>query len=120
MIDFYKDEAMKTSSQLLFFLGLILLSMKALAFNTLPKNLDTKAQIRALEILGYGSAAKILDNPYPLGGNLGIELGLTTDFIPLDDLANLGNKTHDASEFNYFTLTLGKGLYNNLDFFLYF
>ncbi len=120
MIDFYKDEAMKTYPQLFLILALSLFSMEGLAFNALPNNLDSKAQIRALEILGYGSAAKLLDNPYPLGGNLGLELGLTTDFIPLDDLANLGNKTHDTGEFNYFTLTFGKGLYNNFDVFLYF
>ncbi len=87
---------------------------------TLPKNLDNADQSRALEILGFGSASKILNNPYPLGGYMGIELGVSTEFIPLDDLQDLGSGTEDKGEFNYYTLTLGKGLFYNIDTYLYF
>ncbi|HWU43177.1 MAG TPA: hypothetical protein VN132_07060, partial [Bdellovibrio sp.] len=86
----------------------------------LPKGLSPSDQKRALEILGFGTASKILDNPYPLGGYTGFEVGLTSEFIPVEDLANLGNKTSDSGEFNYYTLTLGKGFYYNVDALLYF
>lgn len=88
--------------------------------DALPRNLSIADQGRALEILGFGSASKILNNPYPLGGYIGLELGLTTEFIPLEDVADLGDGTTDRGEFNYYMLTLGKGLYYNIDTFLYF
>ncbi|MEN0057677.1 MAG: hypothetical protein AAGB31_02490, partial [Bdellovibrio sp.] len=77
-------------------------------------------QVRALQILGFGSAGKILDNPYPLGGYTGIEVGLTSEFIPVEDLANLGDTTDASGEFTYYTLTFGKGLHYNVDIHVYF
>ncbi|WP_347358643.1 hypothetical protein [Bdellovibrio sp.] len=91
-----------------------------LAATDLPRNLDSGDQIRALQILGFGSASKILDNPYPLGGYTGIEVGLSSEFIPTEDLASLGSKTDDKGEFNFYTLTVGKGLYYNIDTLFYF
>lgn len=92
----------------------------AWSMTTLPKNLDAADRIRALEILGFGSVSKILDNPYPLGGYSGIEVGVTSEFIPIEDLASLGNKTTDKGEYNFSTLTFGKGLYYNIDTHIYF
>jgi hypothetical protein len=92
----------------------------AYAAKNLPKNLTPAEQNRTLEILGFGSASKILNNPYPLGGYSGIELGLSTEYIPVDDLATLGSGTTEHGEFNYYTLTLGKGLYYNVDTYVYF
>lgn len=99
---------------------LILFAWNAQALKNLPKNLSVPDQARALEILGFGSASKILNNPYPMGGYQGVEVGLSTEFIPLDDLAVLGNGSSDRGEFNYYTLTFGKGLYYNVDAFVYF
>lgn len=90
------------------------------AATELPRNLDSGDQIRTLQILGFGSASKILDSPYPLGGYSGIEVGLSTEFIPAEDLSTLGDKTQDKGEFNYYTLTIGKGLYYNIDTLVYF
>lgn len=90
------------------------------AETALPRNLNRDDRQRALQILGFGSAAKVLDNPYPLGGYSGIELGLASEFIPVEDLASLGSKTTDKGEFNYQTLTMGKGLYYNVDMHIYF
>ncbi len=86
----------------------------------LPRNLTPSDQIRTLEILGYGSAAKILGDPYPLGGYSGVEVGVATQFIPVGDLATLGSGTEDKGELSYYTLSLGKGLYYNVDTFVYF
>lgn len=107
-------------AQFFFLIIFYFFSNQVFAASSLPRHLSTKDQIRALEILGFGTAAKVLNNPYPLGGNLGFEIGVTSEFIPLDDLSNLGNKTRDTSALNYFTITMGKGLYNNFDIFLYF
>jgi hypothetical protein len=96
------------------------LSATAFAKTTLPKNLDAADRERALEILGYGSSAKILGDPYPLGGYPGVEIGLSTEFISMEDLAALGSKSDDKGDFNFYTLTIGKGLYYNVDVLLYF
>lgn len=97
-----------------------LLSLHCWASADLPKNLSGSEQKRALEILGFGSASKIMGNPYPLGGYSGVEVGLTSEFIPLQDLSNLGSKSNASGEFNYYTLTVGKGFYYNIDAILYF
>ncbi len=106
--------------RLLLFVGLCFSAVLAKAASDLPRNLNSADQRRALEILGLGTASKVLDNPYPLGGYTGFEVGLTSEFIPMEDLSNLGSKTNDSGEFNYYTLTLGKGLYYNVDTLLYF
>lgn len=92
----------------------------AWSVTTLPKNLNQTERVRALEILGFGSAPKILDNPYPLGGYSGIEVGLSSEYIPLEDLATLGAKTSDNGELNYYTLSFAKGLFHNIDIHVHF
>lgn len=81
----------------------------------MPKGLNKADRTRALEVLGFGSAPKILDNPYPLGGYSGIEVGLSSEYIPLEDVATLGATSKDKGEFNYYTLSFAKGLYYNID-----
>ncbi|WP_413295223.1 hypothetical protein ACLSU7_09125 [Bdellovibrio sp. HCB185ZH] len=104
-----------------FFIFLItFICAQAHAMTDLPRNLSTRDQVRTLEILGYGSAAKILGDPYPLGGYSGVEIGLATQFIPVSDLATMGSGTEDKGELSYYTLSLGKGLYYNIDTFVYF
>lgn len=107
-----------TLSQVLFLF--LLISTTSWGATDIPRNLNHPDRVRALEILGFGSAAKILDNPYPLGGYTGIEMGVTSEFIPLEDLSGLGNGTNDRGELNYYTLTFGKGLFYNIDTLVYF
>ncbi|WII73166.1 hypothetical protein QJS83_04675 [Bdellovibrio sp. 22V] len=102
------------------FLFLLLSSSFAWAATDLPRNLSSSDRTRMLQILGMGSAAKTLDNPYPLGGYSGVEVGLSSQFIPAEDLASLGDKTNDKGEYNYYTLNFGKGLYYNIDTMVYF
>ena len=92
----------------------------AFAFADLPRQLSAADRLRAVEILGFGSSAKILGNPYPLGGYKGVEVGLTSEFIPLDDLSKLGNESNGKGELNFYTLTFGKGLFHNVDVFIHF
>lgn len=108
------------SLRLIFILAMMFSATTSFALKSLPRNLTVADQARALEILGFGSSSKILNNPYPLGGYQGIELGLTTEYIPLEDLSGLGDGTSEHGEFNYYTLTFGKGIYYNIDTYLYF
>lgn len=103
----------------LIFILTLLLGLQSVASTKLPRNLDQQDRRRALEILGFGSAAKILSNPYPLGGYSGVQIGIGAEFIPIDDLAGLGSGTNESGELNYYTLTFGKGLYYNIDTLLY-
>ena len=54
-----------------------------------PSSLTSHDRGQVLAILGYGSAVKILDNPYPLGGYSGLEIGLSTEFINTSQIAKL-------------------------------
>jgi hypothetical protein len=87
----------------------------------LPRNLTTADERRLTEILGYSTAGKILGDPYPLGGYAGIELGYAYEVIETGELARLGDKTSKSqSETNCSLMTLGKGLYENVDIFVQF
>src|SRR5476651_1584350 len=108
---------------------LLLSSMKALAFD-IPSGLNQSDRREIVRTLGLNSATKMLDNPYPLGGYSGFEIGLSSEFIDIRDIRHLGcapgsagcgNKTYsDESEWNYSRLTIGKGLYKDLDIFIHF
>lgn len=86
----------------------------------IPQNLNTVDRRKATEILGLSSSSKILGNPYPLGGFSGVEIGYSTEIIPTSELSRLGNKTTSQSETTYQVITLGKGLYNNIDVYVHF
>jgi hypothetical protein len=99
----------------------LMLSSSAFAKLILPTGLTTNDRQAALEILGYGSAPKILGNPYTLGGYSGAEVGVTTEIIPTSDISRLGTKaSQQQGETSYSVFTLGKGIYSNLDTYLQF
>lgn len=99
---------------------IFLLSTSVWAAVSFPKNLNASERETALSILGFGTAAKLLSSPYPLGGFQGVEVGLTSEYIPLADLAGLGSKSSAKTDLNYFNVTLGKGLFYNIDLFMHF
>lgn len=84
----------------------------------IPTGLNMAERRKALEILGLSSTTKLLGNPFPLGGYSGIEIGYTFEVIPTEDLSSLGNKTSSQSETVVSALTLGKGVYNNVDLYV--
>jgi len=87
----------------------------------IPKNLVASDRQEALRIVGLGMSAKLLSDPYPLGGFDGFEIGFSLESLPTDELARLGSKLSTPQEsMTYPKLTIGKGVYNNLDFFLQF
>src|SRR5690606_37261354 len=86
----------------------------------IPSNLNEADRVGVLEILGPGTSGKILTDPYPLGGLAGFEASLQMDSIPVSDLSKFGNTVAEQDFFSYPIISIGKGLYNNLDIFVHF
>lgn len=105
----------------IFILLLILhTSWQAFAGMVLPVNMSSADREVALGVLGFGSAAKLLSSPYALGGYDGVEVGVSSEYIHLADVASLGSKSNSRSDVSYMNVTLGKGLFYNVDVFLQF
>ncbi len=103
------------------FLISLLLSLNAFGSLDIPQNQNYKDRITLLKILGLGTGAKILSNPFPLGGYSGFEVGISYETLATDDIATLGDQLNKRqSEFTYPKITLGKGLYNDFDVFINF
>lgn len=68
-----------------------------------------------LQVLGFGSVFKVLSDPYPLGGYSGLEVGLTQEVIATTKIESLGNRAPRQNDLALTSLSLSKGLYNNLD-----
>ncbi len=101
-------------------LFIFLFSSESEASLVLPRNLNDAQRIETLEILGPSSAPKILGNPYPLGGYSGVELGYSVQILPTEKLSELGNRPEQQSFTSWNTLSVGKGLFENFDLFIYF
>lgn len=86
----------------------------------LPKNLNSEERKSVLEILGFGTTSKVASSPYPLGGYEGFEIGLTSELIKIEDLSRYGSTTEPQEDLNVNSLSIGKGLYNDLDLFVNF
>ena len=87
----------------------------------LPQNMNSGDRQEALRIVGFGTAAKTLTDPYALGGYNGLELGISFETLPTEDLGRHGNKLPTPqSDVTIPKFTIGKGLYSNLDFFIHF
>jgi hypothetical protein len=99
---------------------LFLFSLDSQARIEFPSGLSSKDRQSIMQILGFGSATKVLSNPYPLGGYLGIEVGFTSDVIETSQISNLGNKAKSKDQVSFTSLSFGKGLYQNVDIFLQF
>jgi hypothetical protein len=90
----------------------------------IPTNLTSDDRKEAIRILGLGTSAKMLSNPYPLGGYSGFEFGLAIESVPVEDISRLGSKIPSGTEpqktFNYPKFAVGKGLYKDIDVYLHF
>ncbi len=86
----------------------------------IPRNLSESDRLKVLDILGFGTQSKINTDNYPMGGYAGFEVGLAMNFIPVSDLSTLGDTVSEQDIFRYPILSVGKGLYNNIDLFIHF
>lgn len=103
------------------FLILAALACDAEASIQLPSNMTKGDRIEALRIIGLGTASKILSDPFPLGGYSGFEAGFSIESFPADDLARLGSGIAPPQQNTSLSrLSIGKGLYNNIDIFIQF
>src|SRR5689334_22672776 len=104
-----------------FLLGLICTASFSLAAFEIPKGLNATDRREVVRTIGLNSAPKALSNPYPLGGYSGFEVRYSLEVINIRDIRRIGsNNTEfsDQTEWRYSRLTVGKGLYNNIDYFL--
>jgi hypothetical protein len=95
-------------------------AVSASAANSLPKNLSTSDRETTLGALGFGSAVKVLSSPYPLGGYSGVELSVSSEYIPMTNVAVLGTKINSRADLSFLNFSVGKGLYQNVDIFIQF
>lgn len=87
----------------------------------IPLNLTEDDRETAVKIIGLGTGAKILTDPYPMGGYSGFEFGVSIESLPTDDISRLGaGLPSPQQEVIYPKLTIGKGVYNDIDLFLHF
>jgi len=103
------------------FLLVVLFACVSRASLQIPTGLTHDDRQQVLRIIGLGMGEKLLSDPYPLGGYSGFEIGLSLENLPTDTIARLGNKlATPQEEITYPKITIGKGVYNNLDFFVQF
>jgi hypothetical protein len=112
-----------------FFLLALFFSMSAHALQ-IPKGLTQSDRQDVVETIGLGAAQKMLTNPYPLGGYSGFEVGLSVEFINVREINKLGcsvgsvgcgnTRVSTDDEFRYSRISIGKGLYQDIDIFLTF
>ncbi len=99
---------------------IVLFSGSAFARLSIPNNLNKRDREVATEVLGPSSSMKLLGNPYPLGGYSGVEFSFVSEYLSTGEVSRLGNKSSQQAETNYTLFKVGKGIYNNLDFYLQF
>ncbi|MDZ4678128.1 MAG: hypothetical protein SGI74_11550 [Oligoflexia bacterium] len=87
---------------------------------SIPSGLSDGEQELVLQILGFGTSFRPVDNPYPLGGYSGVELGLSFSNIPTGDIGHFGDKAAVDRNVLYPQLTLGKGIFDSVDLFFNF
>ena len=87
---------------------------------TLPGNLNQSDRLDTLKILGFGTAAGALSNPSHLGGYSGVEMFFTNQELPYNKIQTLGNQTGSGTSQSIMTLGVGKGLFLDIDSFVYF
>lgn len=94
---------------------------RAQAAIQIPNGMTQGDRAQALRVIGFGTSAKILSDPYALGGYAGFEFGISVESLNAGDLGGLGSKLDSPQgEVSFPQLTIGKGIFNNVDLFLHF
>lgn len=100
---------------------LIFLLLGISAHGALVSNsLSEEDRREVVKTLGHASSLKVLGDPYPLGGYSGFEFGITIESVPTESFVDLGDKTAGGELLTYPVVSIGKGLYHNIDIFGHF
>jgi len=86
----------------------------------LPTGLRRDELDDVVRILGFNSSARFISNPYPLGGYSGLEIGVTLETINTEELSLLGDQNVRDDELQISRISVGKGLFNDIDVFINF
>lgn len=105
-----------------YFLGFVLIFVGSTAWPMdLPTNMTISDLREVIRIVTTNTSTKILSNPYPLGGYPGFEVGVSLETVDASDLASLGAGTTSTDlEIQFPKISVGKGLYKNVDIFFHF
>jgi hypothetical protein len=101
-----------------FILSFFLAENSAIAALSLPSQLSFADQKEILTTLGPGTSSRQLSSPYPLGGHEGFEIGLSRQFISTSNFTEFGDRSASGEDFSYPILTIGKGLFYDIDLFI--
>ncbi|MCC6277085.1 MAG: hypothetical protein IT289_04120 [Oligoflexia bacterium] len=105
-------------------LGLLLFFMisspHAYATLSIPNNLTDGEQELILQILGFGSSFRAINNPYPLGGYSGFEAGIGVSSLSTGDIGYFGSRSTVNKNLVYPQLTFAKGVFDSIDLFFSF
>lgn len=111
-------------------IGFVLLPTSMVHAFEIPKGLNESDRMQVVRTLGTNVSTKMLDNPYPLGGYSGFEVGMSAEIIDIRDLRRIGcapgspgcaNAAYsDENEWRFTRFTIGKGLYQDIDMFFHF
>ncbi len=104
------------------FLLIIILFASNVSYSfEIPSGLTKEERHKIVKQLGIPSSTKFLSNPYPLGGYSGTEVGISYIILDTSDISTLGDQaTNNDSSLDLIELSVGKGLYNNVDIFFNF
>jgi hypothetical protein len=95
--------------------AVLLTNMPAWAFR-LPTQMTPSQQRSVTETLAFGSSAKHLTNPFPLGGYSGFEIGVSHQILDASDVAILAGSDGTGRSLGITQLGIAKGVYGNMDF----
>jgi hypothetical protein len=87
---------------------------------SLPTGMSDADQLNVLKEIGFATAFRPENNPFPLGGYSGLEFGVSIEELATSDIGYLGNGASDERTVFYPALTFGKGIFDNVDLFFSF
>lgn len=100
-----------------YILFVLLFTLNGYCQRSLPSNLSQSERKLFLSKFGTQTTAKLLTNPYPLGGYDGFEIGLSLEEINFSNFTTPGLK---KNRIQYPSFSIAKGLFNNVDVHLSF
>jgi hypothetical protein len=105
---------------LIFISILALLPVRAGAVISLPAGLSDGEQELVLQILGFGTSFRSVNNPYPLGGYSGLEMGVSIENVLTGDIGYFGSRAEVTRNMMYPRFHIGKGIFESIDLFFSF